>query len=260
MKLEGQVAVITGGGRGIGRAIAERFAREGAAVMLASRTETELKAAVAAIQKEGGRAASLAGDIGEEAMVARLVEKTRRQWGEIDILVNNAGIYGPVKPLGEVTAEEWDRVMSVNLRSAFLLTRAVLPVMAKRGRGVVLNISSVSGKHAFAFDGAYAASKAGLLALTRTAAAEVARGGVRVNALCPGPVEGTRMWEEVGQGLQKALNLSGKQLMEQTNAQLLQGRPQKPEEVAAAAVFLCSEEASAITGQAVNVDGGLVFY
>ncbi|MFQ5664439.1 MAG: SDR family NAD(P)-dependent oxidoreductase [Terriglobia bacterium] len=260
MKLEGQVALITGGGRGIGRAIAERFAREGAAVMLAGRTEAELKAAAAAIQQAGGRAASLAGDITEPATVTRLLEATRRQWGKIDILVNNAGIYGPVKPLVELTLEEWDRVMSINLRSAFLLTRAVLPAMAERGHGAVLNISSVSGKHAFSFSGAYGASKAGLIALTRTAAAEVARAGVRVNALCPGPVERTRMWEEVGAGFQKAMNLSAKQLAELTNAAMLQGRPQKPEEVAAAALFLCSEEASAITGQAVNVDGGLVFY
>lgn len=260
MKLEGRVALITGGGRGIGRAIAERFAREGAAVFLISRTEAELKTAVEAIRAGGGRAAYLAGDISEEAFVTRLVEQTREHWGEIDILVNNAGLYGPLRPLTEFRLEDWDRVMSVNLRAAFLLTRAVLPGMVKRGHGVVLNISTVSAKLAFAFSGAYAASKAGLLALTRTAAAEVSRAGVRVNALCPGTVQGTRMWEEVGEGLRKAYNLTQEQLAEETNASILQGRPVQPEEVAAAALFLCSDDASAITGQAVNVDGGSVFY
>ncbi|MFQ5696489.1 MAG: SDR family NAD(P)-dependent oxidoreductase, partial [Terriglobia bacterium] len=196
----------------------------------------------------------------QQAVVARLVEETRKQWGEPDILVNNAGIYGPVKPLPEFSTEDWDRVMSINLRSAFLLTRAVLPAMVKRGCGVVLNISSISGKHAFALSGAYAASKAGLIALTRTAAAEVSSKGVRVNALCPGPVQGTRMWEEVGAGLQEAFDLTEEQLARETNSSILQGRLQRPEEVAAAAVFLCSDDAGAITGQAVNVDGGYVFY
>ncbi|MFQ5777385.1 MAG: SDR family NAD(P)-dependent oxidoreductase [Terriglobia bacterium] len=260
MKLQGEVALITGGGRGIGRAIAERFAREGAAVMLASRTEAELKTAVAAIQDSGGRAAYLAGDVSRESFLTRVVEQTRKELGEVTILVNNAGIYGGLKALAEVAPEEWDRVMSVNLRSAFLLMRAVLPAMVERGRGVVLNISSVSGKGAFGLSGAYGTSKAGLIALTRTAAADVGRRGVRVNALCPGPVQGTRMWDEVGAGLRQALQVSEEQLAEHTNALILQGRPQRPEEIAAAALFLCSEEASAITGQAMNVDGGMVFY
>lgn len=260
MRLKDRVALITGGGRGIGRAIAERFAGEGAAVMLASRTEAELKATAETICGAGGRAAYLAGDVSQEAFVTRLVAATRQQWGEIDILVNNAGFYGPLKPLHELALEDWDRVLSVNLRAAFLLTRAVLPAMVARGRGVVLNISSDSGKLAYPLSGGYAASKAGLLALTRTAAADVSRQGVRVNALCPGVVQGTRMWEEVGAGLRQAFHLSEQQLAEATNAQVLQGRPQTPDEIAAAALFLCSDDASGLTGQAVNVDGGTVFY
>jgi len=260
MRLKGQVALITGGGRGIGRAIAERFAGEGAALMLASRTEAELKATVETICGAGGRAAYLAGDVSQEAFVTRLVAAARKHWGEIDILVNNAGVYGPLKPLHELALEDWDRVLSVNLRAAFLLTRAVLPAMVARGRGVVLNISSDSGKLAYPLSGGYAASKAGLLALTRTAAADASRHGVRVNALCPGVVQGTRMWEEVGAGLRRAFRLSEEQLAEATRAQILQGRPQTPEQIAAAALFLCSDDASAITGQAINVDGGTVFY
>ncbi|MBI2955984.1 MAG: SDR family oxidoreductase [Acidobacteria bacterium] len=260
MKLKNQIALITGGGRGIGRAIAERFAREGAAVMLTSRTEAELRAAVAAIEKAGGNAGYLAGDLREEAFIPRLVGETREHWGEIDILGINAGIYGPMKPVTELSSAEWDDVMSVNLRAPFLLTRAVLPGMVRRRRGVVLNISTISAKLAFPLGAAYAAAKAGLLGLTRVAAAEVGRYGVRVNALCPGPVQGTQMWEEVGAGLQKAYNLTEAQLAEETNAAILQGRPQQPEEVAAAALFLCSDDSSAITGQAVNVDGGEAFY
>lgn len=260
MRLKGEVGLITGGGRGIGRAIAERFAREGAALMLASRTEAELQATADAIQKAGGRAAFLAGDVTEEGFIASLLEETRKRLGEPTILVNNAGIYGPIVPLARYTPAEWDRVMNVNLRAPFLLIRALLPAMMERRRGAVLNISSISGKHAYRRSGAYAASKAALIALTRTAAAEAALAGVRVNALCPGPVQGTRMWDEVGAGLQQAFKLTEEQLAEETNAAILQGRPQQPSEVAAAALFLCSADAGAITGQAVNVDGGSVFY
>lgn len=260
MRLKDRAALITGGGRGIGRAIAERFAGEGAAVMLAGLTEGDLQATAEAIQKAGGRVAFLAGDVSEEAFVTRLVEETRRELGEIDILVNNAGVYSAVAALHEVSLEEWDRVMSVNLRGPFLLLRAVLPAMVEQGRGVVLNIASISGKAAFPWSGAYSASKAGLIQLSRTAAAEVARNGVRVNALCPGPVGGTRMQEQLRRELGKRMNISGEQVAERIDGSLLQGRPQRPEEVAAAALFLCSDDASAITGQAVNVDGGAVFY
>ncbi len=259
MRLEGRVAIVTGASRGIGRAIAERFLGEGAAVMLNSRTEAELKKTAEELRKSA-RVACLAGDVSQEATVRRLVEQTRKELGEIDILVNNAGIYGGLKGLTELTAEDWDRVMAINLRSAFLLTRAVLPGMVERGRGAILNISTISAKGAYPLSGAYAASKAGLLGLTRAAAAEVSAKGVRVNALCPGPVEGTAMWKEVGEGLQRAFRLSKEELAQETNAAILQRRPQRPEEVAAAALFLCSDDSSALTGQAVNVDGGEVFY
>jgi len=259
MKLKDRVAIITGSGRGIGRAIAERFAREGAAVLLNSRTEKELQQTADAIQQAGGRAAFVVGNVAEETTPEMLIATARKQWGQVDILVNNAGIYGSVKPLTELTAQEWDRILAVNLRSAFLLTRAVLPAMVERRRGVILNISSVSGKYAFGLSGAYAASKAGLLALTRTAAAEVGRQGVRLNALCPGPIAGTRMWDELGPALSEKMGISREELEDVVLGSILQGRRQTPEEVAAAAVFLCSDDSSAITGQAVNVDGGFVF-
>jgi len=260
MKLNDRVAVVTGGGRGIGRAIAERFAREGAAVFLVSRTAAQLEQTARAIQQAGGRVAYEAADVSQEAEVARVVQKAERELGRIDILVNNAGIYGPVREIHAVLPEEWERVLAVNLRSAYLMIRSVLPGMLARKRGAILNLASVSAKAAYPWSGPYAVSKAGMIALTRVVAAEVARAGIRVNALCPGPVRGTAMWHEIGDALARKMNLSLEKVGEETRAEILQGRPQEVEEVAAAALFLCSDEASAITGQALNVDGGVVFY
>jgi NAD(P)-dependent dehydrogenase (short-subunit alcohol dehydrogenase family) len=208
MKLKDKVAVITGGGRGIGRAIAERFAQEGAAVFLASRTEEELKAAAEAIGKAGGRAGFLAADISQESEVEKVVASARKEFGQIDILVNNAGTLGPMKPIVETTPEEWDRVMAVNLRSAFLLTRAVMSEMMERKSGAILNISTSAAKQAHPLSSTYASSKAGMIALTRVAATEAGRSGVRVNCICPGAVDGTKMWAEVSEGVQKAFKVT----------------------------------------------------
>jgi len=260
MKLKDQVAIVTGSGRGIGRAIAMRFAQEGAAVMLADLDASELQQTGQAIAQAGGRVAYQVADVSREADVARLLAATEKQLGPVDILVNNAGIYGPVRELHNIAPAEWDQVMAINLRSAYLMMRAVLPEMLARQRGVILNISTISAKLAYPYDAPYAASKAGMLALTRVAASEVARAGIRVNALCPGPVAGTRLWAELGPQLAKKMGIGREQLEAQVLTSILQGRRQTPEEIAAAAVFLCSDDASAITGQAVNVDGGSAFY
>lgn len=260
MKLKDQVAIITGAGRSVGRVIAESFAREGAAVALNSRTEDDLRVVVDSIHEAGGRAAYVAGDVSEETTVKKLVSAAQEHFGPIDILVNNAGIHKGIPLLTEVTVENWDRLFAVNLRAAFLLMRTVLPEMTKREKGVVLNISSVAAKGAFARTGAYAASKAGLIALSRAAAAECGPQGVRVNALCPGIVSGSGQWQEVRDGMCKLMNVSEEQLLAQIQSAILRGRLLQPEEVAAVAVFLCSADASAITGQAINADGGFVFY
>ncbi|HEY4682116.1 MAG TPA: SDR family NAD(P)-dependent oxidoreductase [Candidatus Acidoferrales bacterium] len=260
MKLQGKVALITGGGRGIGRAIALRFAREGAAVMVTSRTAPELEKVVHEILRAGGKAAGMAADVASESDVQKVVTATRAQLGPIDVLVNNAGIYGPLDNVENILLEDFDRVIAVNLRGAFLFIRLVIPEMKKRKGGAIINISSVSGKHAFAFNAAYGASKAGLLALTRTVAAEAGIDGVRVNALCPGVIEKTKMYEEVGEKLTARLAVSPEQLDKSTRESILLRRPQLPEEVAGAALFLASQDSSAITGQAINVDGGFVFY
>src|ERR1700681_1281981 len=198
MLLEGKVAIVTGGGRGIGRAIARRFAADGAAVLVAARTESEVRTVAAQIEQSGGHASFVTGDVSQDADCAHIVAAAEAQLGGVSILVNNAGDYGPVKPVEEITPAEWDRVVAVHLRGAFLLTRLVLPGMYARGSGVILNISSLSAKSAFGWGSPYAAAKAGMLGLTRVAAAEAARKGVRVNAICPGPVTETKMSKDLG--------------------------------------------------------------
>jgi NAD(P)-dependent dehydrogenase (short-subunit alcohol dehydrogenase family) len=165
-----------------------------------------------------------------------------------------------VKPVEEITPQEWDAVMAAHLRGAFLLTRLVLPEMYARGSGNILNISSLSAKAAFSWGSPYAAAKAGLLGLTRVTAAEAARKGIRVNALCPGPVTETRMSKDLGRKLAVRLGVSPEKQLADFLQRGLLGRAQTAEEIAAAALFLVSDQASAITGQALNVDGGMAFY
>jgi NAD(P)-dependent dehydrogenase (short-subunit alcohol dehydrogenase family) len=260
MLLEGKTIVITGAGRGIGRAIARSFATEGAAVVLTARSEPELREATAEIAEFGGRATSVTADVSREADCEKIVREARRVFGGIQILVNNAGILGPVRPVEKVDPREWDRVIAVNLRGSFLLSRLVLPEMYEAGSGNILNIVSVAGKSAFPLNSAYAASKAGLMGLTRTLAAEAAPKGVRVNALSPGPVQETRMSHELGKHLAEYFQVDKDTLYRDMLAKVLQGRPQTVNEIAAAALFLVSDAASAITGQILNVDGGMAFY
>jgi len=252
MLLKGKTAIVTGGGRGIGRAIARKLAGEGAAVLVASRSSKEIDAVAAEIQQVGGRAKAVAADVSKEAGCEKIVRATREAFGATDILVNNAGILGPVAPTEGTTPQQWDEVLAINLTSAFLMSRLVVPEMYERGSGVILNISSVAAKAAYPMNSAYAAAKAGLLGLTRTLAAEGARKGVRVNAIAPGPVTGTNMWQDLaGQlGPMSAHVIDG----------ILQGRLLTTEEIAAAALFLVSDQASAITAQTLNVDGGIAFY
>ncbi len=260
MELRDRVALITGSGRGIGRAIAQLFSREGAAVFLTARTEKELSATAAEISSGGGRVAYAAADLMLEAPCAHVVAACREKFGRIDILVNNAGHYGPVVPVEDYPLAEFDRVIAVHLRAAFLLSKLVLPEMYARQSGAILNISSLSAKSAFAWGSAYAAAKAGMLGLTRVTAAEAARKGVRVNAICPGPVTETQMSKELGAVLARKMGVSEEEQLAGFLNGLLQGRTQTVEEIAQAALFLCSERSSAMTGQSINVDGGVAFY
>jgi NAD(P)-dependent dehydrogenase (short-subunit alcohol dehydrogenase family) len=260
MLLERRVAIVTGAGRGIGRAIAKKFAVEGAAVALAARTSAEIEGVAEEVQAAGGKAVALAADVAQPDECERIVTKTREAFGAIHILVNNAGIYGPVKPVEQVTLAEWDEVMAVNLRSAFMLSGLVLPIMYEQKSGVILNLVSVAAKAAYPLGSAYTTSKSGLAGLTRTLAAEGARKGVRVNAISPGPVLETKMSRELRKELAEYRKADIEALGEQMAQGTLLGKPQTPEEIASAALFLVSDQASAITGQIVNVDGGIAFY
>ena len=257
--LKNKVALITGSGRGIGRAIAMTFAREGASVFLTARTQTELTATAAELSKVS-KAGFVTADLASALDCARVVGAARRKFRRVDILVNNAGHYGPVVPVQDYPLAEFDNVIAVHLRAAFLLSKLVLPEMYARGSGVILNISSLSAKSAFAWGSAYAAAKAGMLGLTRVTAAEAARKGVRVNALCPGPVTETVMSQKLGATLAKKMGVSAKEQLEGFLGTLLQGRGQTVEEIANAALFLCSDQSSAMTGQSINVDGGAAFF
>jgi len=260
MLLADKVALITGSGRGIGRAMALVFAREGAAVFLTARTEKELAAVAGEIGARGGEAAYATADLTLTQDVERVFAEAEKRFGRVDILVNNAGHYGPVVPVEEYPLEEFDKVLAVHLRAAFLLSKLVLPEMYARRSGVILNISSLSAKAAFPWGSAYAAAKAGMLGLTRVTAAEAARKGVRVNALCPGPVTETQMSKELGAVLAKNMGVSPEEQLSGFLNGLLQGRAQTADEIARAALFLCSDQSSAIIGQSINVDGGAAFF
>ncbi|MGB8789129.1 MAG: SDR family NAD(P)-dependent oxidoreductase [Candidatus Acidiferrales bacterium] len=260
MLLKDRVAIVTGGGRGIGRAIALRFAEEGAAIVVTARSEGEIRGVAEEIQKAQGRAAFVVADVSTEGGCQKIVQAAREAFGEIHILVNNAGIYGPVKPVEEILPAEWDAVIAANLRGPFLLARLVLPEMYRRGSGTILNITSIAGKAAFGLGGPYASSKAALAGFTRTLASEGARKGVRANALSPGPVPETKMSQELGRGLAERFHAEPEVMLNNMVEGILQGRPQTAGEIAAAAVFLVSDESSAITGQTLNVDGGMAFY
>jgi 3-hydroxybutyrate dehydrogenase len=257
--LRDKVALITGSGRGIGAAIADRFAQEGASVFLTARTESEIAATAGKINGFG-RAAFRPADLLDAAECQRVVSAACEAFGRIDILVNNAGHYGPVVAVEEYPLAEFDKVVSIHLRAAFLLSKLVLPEMYARGSGVILNISSLSAKSAFAWGSAYAAAKAGMLGLTRVTAAEAARKGIRVNALCPGPVTETVMSQELGAELSRKLGVSPKEQLEGFLSTLLQGRAQTADEIASAALFICSDQSSAMTGQSINVDGGAAYF
>lgn len=260
MLLERQVAIVTGGGRGIGRAIARKFASEGAAVVLTARTESEIEKVAQEIQTAGGKASTVTVDMAKETDCEKIVAAARKAFGAVHILVNNGATYGPVQPVEKFSVRDWDEVMAVNLRAPMLLAKLVLPEMYERKSGVILNISTTGAKLAFALSAAYTASKAGLIGLTRVLAAEGARKGVRVNALCPGPVTETKMSQDLTREFSAYFQSGADEALRRMLEGILQGRPQTAEEIASAALFLVSDQARAITGQTLNVDGGMAFY
>ena len=185
-KLSGRVALITGGSRGIGRAIAGAYARQGARVFICGRNDKNVRAAVAEIRQSGGDIDGLAGDVGKLDDVQRIVSAAVQCYGTIDVLVNNASILGPRETIANYPPPDWQEVLRVNLTGIFLMARAVLPIMSGQGSGSIINVSSGVGRHGKACWGAYAASKAGVEALTQVLADEVSQAGIRVNSVNPG--------------------------------------------------------------------------
>src|SRR6266536_3101975 len=193
MKLRDQVAIVTGGGRGIGETIALRFAAEGAAVTVAGTSREALERTARLIRERGGRAIASVTDVADETAVAAMVTATLAELGRLDVLVNNAGISGPTARAEDVTREDWDHTMGINLTGAFLCAKHVLPRLIAQRSGRIINIASVAGLTGYPLRVPYAVSKWGMIGLTRTLAMEAGEFGVTVNAIAPGPVSGERI-------------------------------------------------------------------
>jgi 3-oxoacyl-[acyl-carrier protein] reductase len=259
-RLAGEVALITGGSRGIGRAIAILFAAEGARVVITARDEAHLRkteSEINAVARTGGDALGIVCDVADSAAVRRMGREAEDACGRIDILVNNAGYFPELNPIADMSDEEWDRTLRANLSSAFYVSRAVLPGMMTRRHGSVIMVSSSAAKLAYGLGTPYSAAKAGMLGLTRALAGEAGPHEVRVNALCPGLVRSTEMHDKVNSELQRATGLRPEDRLSSTKEASLLKKLLEPEDVARAALFLASADSAAITGQTMNVDGGI---
>jgi NAD(P)-dependent dehydrogenase (short-subunit alcohol dehydrogenase family) len=261
LKLKDRTAFITGGGRGIGRAVALAFAREGARVFVVARTASEVGRVAEEIRAERGVQSASHGvcDVSDSSSVARAFSDAREFFGRgVDVLVNNAGIAESAK-LADATDEFWQRHLAVNLSGTFYCMREALPFMVERGWGRVVNVASVAGKTGAPYVSAYSASKHGVLGLTRSAALEVATKGVTVNAICPGYVD-TDMTTRAVENIEAKTGRTAADALEAIKRMSPQHRLVTPEEVAALALLLASEDGRGINGQAINVDGGAVLY
>ncbi len=256
-ELKDKVAIITGGGYGIGKQIALAYARHGIKLALAARSEGPLDETRAAVEKLGVRAIALRTDVAKEADCARMVEETIKAFGRVDILVNNAGIAGPTKRLTEMTLAEWREVIDINLTGAWLAARAALPAMAQQKSGNILMISSGAGRRGYPLRSPYASSKWALIGLTQTLAGEWGPAGVRVNCICPGAVEGDRI-ERVMHARAEALGVPYAQIRKGFESGAALQRIVTEDEIARVAVFLVSDLSAGMTGQTMNVDAGSI--
>jgi NAD(P)-dependent dehydrogenase (short-subunit alcohol dehydrogenase family) len=248
--MKGKVALVTGGSSGIGRATCVRFAKEGATVVLAARRVAEGEQTAQLVREAGGEALFVRTDVAQPADVQALVAACLARYGRLDYACNNAGIEGPITPLVDYSEAQWDAVMAVNLKGAWLCMKAELPAMRAQGGGAIVNVASVAGLIGFPGLGPYVATKHAMIGLTKTAAMEHAKDHIRVNVVCPGVID-TEMADRFTGGPQA-----------EAEQFLLSLKPMRrrgtPAEVAEAIVWLCSDAASYVTGHSMVVDGGLM--
>lgn len=263
MRLAGKVAIVTGGAQGIGRGIAQCMALEGADIAIADLKLDPAEKAAAEIQALGRKALAVKADVTRAADFEQLFEQVRQRLGQIDILVNNAGAAcRPGNPFTNNVEEDWDQVWAVNVKSIFFACKAIAPYFAERKSGKIINIASIAGTMSSPNMPPYSVSKMGVVTFTKIVAKEMAQHNVNVNAICPG-ILWTQFWQETGARMAEGggafAGMAPRQVFDnRVNAIIPLKREQTPEDIGWAAVFLASEQAKQITGQALHVDGGVV--
>jgi NAD(P)-dependent dehydrogenase (short-subunit alcohol dehydrogenase family) len=253
--LTNKVALVTGSSQGIGKAVAEKLAGAGATLAIAALDNEALEKTRGEFSSRDFRFKAYGVDLCDDAQIQSLVRNATRDLGPIDILVNNAGITGPTAPVQSVTPGDWDRTLQLNLRTPFLLSRAIVPYMIERKSGKIVNMSSIAGKMAYPMRTPYAASKWGLVGLTLTLAQELGPYNINVNAICPGPTR-TEMIEAVIRARAEATGTDFESMTQEYVQATALKRMVLPEEVADLVLFLCSPQSNAITGQAIDISAG----
>ena len=256
MRLENKTAVVTGGGGGIGAEICRAFARDGSAVAV---TDVKLEAAeavVSQIKQAGGQAKAWAFDVADRSAVEQAAEQIESQLGQIDIWLNAAGV-SYITPFLDCSERIWDVTQRVNLKGTFICSQAAIGLMRTRKKGVIINMSSQSGKQGNSHYAAYCASKFGIIGLTQSIAVEFAKEGIRANCLCPGVVF-TPLWDSMIEDYASKRNIKPEEVRPYMESKIPLGRLCDPKDIAAVAVFLAGDDASYITGQAINISGGSI--
>jgi NAD(P)-dependent dehydrogenase (short-subunit alcohol dehydrogenase family) len=248
ISFENKVALITGAGSGLGLATAKAFAKSGASVVLADWNEKAVRSAAEELSAKGHKALAVQCDVSDDAQVAALIQKTLATFGRLDAAYNNAGVQNLLAETADTTREDYDRVMGINLRGVWNSMKFELQVMRKQGSGAIVNCSSLGGLVGGAERGIYHAAKHGVLGFTKSAALEYAARGIRINAICPGLIQTPMSDQMVAAGQGEALKALEKMIP--------MARVGRPEEIASAVLWLCSEAASYVTGQSISVDGG----